>query len=672
MTLRPVGSLTMTMFFLFLLPGMRSHAQDKPDKELGKVTPADFNLPSSPIIDSNSSAVILADVGNISFTGNDDGWFSYVLQIHERVKILNKKAFEELATVRIGLYRSESDAEKLDKVIASTFNLENGQVSEVKLEKKDIFQDKINKEYEEAKFTLPAIREGSIIDYSYTIKSKFIPFLPSWRFQSNRYPCLWSEFRVTIPTTLSYVLVKQGVHPYAVDKGSEGSELYHVGGKNNQELTVSATTIKHHWVMKDIPAFRAESFLSCPENYMDKIEFQLARTYNGEEYTDYSNSWKQATDQLLKREDFGRALEDNNSQVEDCLKKALTGSGEIREQARQIYYYLCNHFTCTNYNDKYIQTSLNDVVRKRSGTVGDINLLLVSMLRKVGLDADPVLLSTRDHGFNLPTYPMLLRLNYVIARAVINGQVVYLDAAHPKLGFGQLDEGCYNGHARIISVKDSGSVYFEADSLKEKKTTVVYIAASDKGLEGTWESTLGPEESYKLREQVSEKGESQFFRNIQTMYGEDIGISDELIDSLDKPEDPVRIHYSFKFNEESGQAKLYINPFIGAGLHENPFKAAERKYPIEMPYASDEMYVFTMQIPEGYSVEEMPKSAKASLNGKDGSYEYLIGSDAGMIQMRCRLKLNKANFGAEDYASLRSFYGLVVQKEAETIVLKKN
>ncbi|HTR28621.1 MAG TPA: DUF3857 domain-containing protein [Puia sp.] len=672
MTLRPVGHLTITVFSYCLFSALRCPAQDKSEKALGKVTTADFTLPATPIIDSNSIAVNLADIGSIHFVGNEDGWFSYVFQIHERIKILNKKAFDQLATVRIGLWRNTDDAEKIDKLAASTYNLENGQVVESKLDKKDIFQDKVNKEYTEVRFALPAMREGSIIDYSYTITSKFIRFLPTWRFQSQKYPCLWSEFYVDIPQTLSYVVLKQGIHQYAVDEGSEGAASYRVGGKNNPELTVNANTIRHHWVMKNVPAFREENFLACPDNYMDKIEFQLSRTYNGEEYTEYYNNWKQATQQLLARDDFGKGLENDNSQVTECMNKALTSATDLRGQAREIYYYLCNHFTCTDFGDKYIQTTLNDVVKKRSGTVGDINLLLVAMLRKIGLQADPVVLTTREHGFNVATYPMLTRLNYVIARAVVDGQVIFLDAAHPKLGFGQLDKECYNGHARIISLKDSGSIFFEADSLREKKSTVVFITATEKGLEGTWESTLGAQESYALRERVNEKGEGEFFKNIQTQYGEDITISDSHIDSLERPEEPVKVRYTFKFNQEQGQAKIYVNPFIGEGMHENPFKSVERKYPIEMPYTSDEMYVFTIQIPDGYSVEELPKSAKASLNGQDGSYEYLIGSDAGMIQLRCRLKLNRANFGPEDYANLRNFYSMVVQKEAEMVVLKKN
>ena len=647
-------------------------AQDKPNAGFGKISPADFNLPAANIIDSNISAVILSDVGSIHFVGNKNSWFSYVYQRQTRIKILNKKAFDDVATVHIHLYKPGEDPEKLDKLFASTYNLENGQVVEVKLDKKGFFEDRQNKQYVVDKFTLPAVKEGSIIEYTYTITSNYNVNLPSWQFQSAKYPCLWSELTVDIPQSLFYVLVKQGVHAYAIDKGSEGAETYKMDREDGgSPLIVSATTVKHRWVMKDIPAFHEEEFLSSPENYADKIEFQLSKTYNGEEYHDYMNSWKQATEQLLEQADFGASLNEDYPAVTNCVMKAVEGSSGLPEQARAIYYYVCHHFTCDNHYDKYIKTTLSDVVKKNSGTVGDINLLLVAMLRKIGAQADPVVLSTRDYGFNLASYPILQRLNYVVARVKIEGKVYYLDAARPQLGFGQLDGNCYNGHARIISKTDSGSVYFEADSLKEKKTTVVFITETDKGAEGSWESTLGSQGSYELRQQVTEKGERDYFKNIQTQYGEDLEISNGGIDSLDKPEDPVKVHYEFRLHQNEGEKTLYLNPFIGEGMRTNPFNAAERKYPVEMPYTRDEFYVFTMQVPDGYAVEELPKSARAALNGDQGFFEYLIGDQGGMIQMRCHLKLNKANFPPNDYNNLRDFFTLIVKKEGESIVLKK-
>ncbi len=68
-----------------------------------------------------------------------------------------------------------------------------------------------------------------------------------------------------------------------------------------------------------------------------------------------------------------------------------------------------------------------------------------------------------------------------------------------------------------------------------------------------------------MRKDVGEKGEPAYFKNIQTQYGEDISISDGGIDSLEKPEDPVKVHYSFQLHSVKGEAKLYLSPFIGEG-----------------------------------------------------------------------------------------------------------
>jgi transglutaminase-like putative cysteine protease len=669
------------LFVLLVFLQSYCYAQDKSNVRFGKVIPEDFKLPVTPIIDSNTNAVIVYNAGSVSFIGNKQGWFSNVFKRQTRIKILNKQALE-LATEKIHLYVNGDNAEKLDNLSASTYNLEDGKVIETKLDKNELFEEKSEKHHTYKKFTMPAVREGSIIEFSYTVTSPYNLSLPEWEFQSARYPCLWSEYSVDIPQTLSYVFVRQGVHGFVIDKSGTGHESYRVteradpgsigSSSDGHELFVSANTIKHQWAMKDIPAFRVESYLSSPSNYLDKIDLQLSGTYNGEESFNKLNNWKKATEELLTWEDFAGSLKDDNDWLNDTLIRVAGNISVPLEQARAIYYYVSNSFNCNNHYDKYIRTSLREVFKKNSGDVGELNLLMIAMLRKRGIVADPVLLSTRDYGFNLANYPVLDKLNYVITRVKIDGIVYYLDPAHPHLGFGRLDGDCYNGHARIISNVDSGSVFFWADSLKERKTTMVLISNSSNGvLEGSFQSTLGGQESYNTRRTVSEIGEKNYFKHIQTAYGEDLEIEDPSIDSLKRPEDPVKINYNFKYKQVSGSSLIYFNPLFSEAWRENPFKAAERKYPVEMPYAMDYNYIFNMDIPEGYVVDELPKSAKVVYNGEEGSFEYIIGKDGGQIQLRCRLQLNKANFTSEDYSTLRDFFTFVVKKENEPIVLKK-
>jgi hypothetical protein len=133
---------------------------------------------------------------------------------------------------------------------------------------------------------------------------------------------------------------------------------------------------------------------------------------------------------------------------------------------------------------------------------------------------------------------------------------------------------------------------------------------------------------------------------------------------------PVSVTYDvdFKFDEDL----IYFDPLIFADVpKENPFKSAQRNYPVEMPYCMDKTYVMNMEIPQGYKVDELPKPARVTLNDNEGMFEYLIQQSGDNIQLRCRTKLNKANFQPEDYETLRNFFSFVVEKEGEQIVFKK-
>jgi hypothetical protein len=135
-------------------------------------------------------------------------------------------------------------------------------------------------------------------------------------------------------------------------------------------------------------------------------------------------------------------------------------------------------------------------------------------------------------------------------------------------------------------------------------------------------------------------------------------------------EEPLTESYTFSFDAPS-DGMMYINPMMGEGLRENYFKAAQRNYPVEMSYAMDETYVFNMEVPPGYTIEELPKSARVSFNETDGMFEYLVDKADDHIRLMSHIKLNKATFQPEEYDTLRQFFGYIVKKHAEQVVLKK-
>jgi hypothetical protein len=231
---------------------------------------------------------------------------------------------------------------------------------------------------------------------------------------------------------------------------------------------------------------------------------------------------------------------------------------------------------------------------------------------------------------------------------------------------------CYNGEARIINREKPYIVSLSPDSVVESKLTSVFIMNDDKGVpDGSFQSILGSAESYATREAVKRAGREEYFKKIQTAYGSDVNMTNMEMDSLGSLEDPVTVRYDFDLPNLVGPDVIYFNPMMAEVYRQNPFKSLERHYPVEMSYKMDETYVLSMDIPKGYQVDELPKSARVAYNETDGIFEYLIQKNESNIQMRVHLKLNKAFFPTEEYSTLRDFFGYVVKKENEQIVFKK-
>jgi hypothetical protein len=373
----------------------------------------------------------------------------------------------------------------------------------------------------------------------------------------------------------------------------------------------------------------------------------------------------------MKDEDFGLPLSRDNGWLGDVVKPVVAGAGSSLEKAQKIYAYVRDNFTCTEYSGKWLHQSLKNILKSRNGSVAEINLLLTAMLRYAGIDADPVILSTRAHGYTYEFYPILDKFNYVICDATIEGKQIFLDATRPRLGFGKLTPACYNGHARIINAAAT-ALHLSSDSLFEKKLTSIMLTPDDKGeIIGSLQQVPGYYESHEIREKVKEKGKDEFFKEVKKAYGQDVELIDPHIDSLNDLEESIFIGYNFKLKDEKEDI-VYINPMFGEGYKENPFKSAERFYPVEMPYASDETYIFTMILPEGYTVDELPKSVIVKLNeAGDGQFEYLVSQANNTISMRSRIQIKKTYFLPADYDMLREFFNMVVKKHNEQIVLKK-
>ena len=244
-----------------------------------------------------------------------------------------------------------------------------------------------------------------------------------------------------------------------------------------------------------------------------------------------------------------------------------------------------------------------------------------------------------------------------------------LDATRTTTGFGALPELCYNGAAHAIDAGND-AIPLLTDSITERRTTQVMLANDDGGgYSGTYFRKAGVFESMDTRTLLKREKPDDFFERLSKGLAEYKQMGEHGFDSLGVPEEPLCWHYSMTYH--FAQKTLYFNPIMHERMNNSPIPDPERHYPVEMPYCIDNNYILHMDIPKGYTVEQLPKSTRFTLEDGSGSYEYRIDTDGKTIDFHSRMQLKRTNYTVAEYSGLRDFFALVIQKEKEPIIFKK-
>lgn len=669
--LKQLPLLALLMSFIF-----NTHAQNYRNEKFGNIKIEDFN-PKSPILSNDDEAVILFDIGSTEFEGNNQGRFDLVFKHHKKILIKKRSAFD-LATVQERLYNGDFEVEeKLSDLKAATYNIVDGEIITTKFEaKKDVAKEQLNKAVVENKFTLPEIKEGCIIEYTYTVKTKNIGDMHGWDFQ-DMYPTLWSEYHVVIPHLYNYLIQRRGIgEKYDVDSFKTKFQSYSIIESNNygqnEVFNISGDAKWALWARKDVPPFKKENFTASLRNYLSSIEFHYFSYKIGDNPTVFHiKDWLNSANRILEAPNFGAILNMEKNEWVAKEAKTIIGESKDEEAAKKIYTYFQQTFNCISNTGKYFSNDPKKIWQAKKGSVGDVNLLMTAFLHHLGFVASPVILSTRNNGRPDESRAIMYQFNYVITELQLNNNKYLLDATNKYLGFGQLPVECYNGTGRKID-RIPILIPLSSDSLQEAKSTAIFIVNNEKGnkLEASFSTNLGIYESAEQRETLSKEGKEAYFKKFEKSYTFPVKISNQIIENEKELTEPFVIKYDFE-TDLTDDDIIYFTPLLAEVTKSNPFKNTTRLYPVEMPFTTSETIILDMEVPKGYVVDELPKSIRASLLENDGKFEYIIIHKDNKIQLRSRIIVSKSTFANDEYEILREFWALIVKKHAEQIVFKK-
>jgi len=647
---------------LWLLMGvftLAANAQNAPLR-FGQLDKAEFDAVKT-LADTSAEAYVLYDFGETTFfIKGEELWMEQL--IHERIYIRKKSAYDR-ATVRQTIRSAKTGGELLLDIRGMTHNLVDGKLVSDKMGKDAIFVSRLDEQTEEKKFTLPNVREGSIIEYTYKRQTPFsVDYNPSvWTFQ-NFVPVRWSEYRITIPDAYYYKIVLGGY----LSLYQREMKPTRVG--LSAELAISG--MAYRFVVKDAPAFRNEPYLATERDHLSRIEFDLANINIPDQFTrDYSLTWEALDKTLLDNEFFGKQL-NRSGLPKEVLAPALAKADSL-ERLTAVYDLVRRTI---RWNGQYSLFSAGSkkVYDKREGDAADINLILIGALREAGFDAQPLILSTRSHGKVNETLPLIRKFNYVVAYVALKGQPLLLDATDPFRKPGMLPIHCLNGSGRLV--RPTGGRFVPlAPTERDTETDVARLTLTPEGtLTGSYTKTYGGYSGWSVRRKLAEQGKDKF---LGTLYQSKKTWQVERTElrNLDDSQQPIILEHQLRVSDVCQVAgdRMYLQPMIAQAKRENPFKATERKYPVDLATPIEESFTGEYKLPAGYEVEQVPASASLTLPNNSGRFSYQVSVQNGTLTVNSRLSLRQPQYSVGDYAALREFFAQLVAKQAEQVVLRK-
>ncbi|WP_417885842.1 DUF3857 domain-containing protein [Zunongwangia sp.] len=661
---------------IFLLLATVTNAQDY---KFGNVSKKEIEQ-TAHAEDPEAEAAFLYRYRYTTFDISKQG-LQLITHYHNRIKIYKKSGFE-WASKTIPLYFENSNKETISGLKAYTYNLSDGKISKEKLDKDQVFEEDVSRFRKSVKFTMPAIKEGSVIEYKYKIISPFFASLAPVELQYT-IPLDKIEVTLKLPEFLGYIphYNQRAKVVIPMDQSSENFRYsyidtersgFYVSKTKSVQRKVEYLQNVYKIDKENIPALKDEDYVDYLKNYAAKISWELQYTkFPNSPINNISTTWENVAKTLYDEGGLLKELKRSNF-FEDDLESILANTQNKTEQLQAILAFVKQKIGWNNYLGYLPDNGTKKGYKEGVGNVADINLLLTAMLTYKGFEAYPVLVSTVNHG--IPLYPTQSGFNYLIAAVKLENSYVLLDATDQYAGLGELPKRARNWQGRLI--KDDGtsswvSLYPNKVSKKMQNVNILFDL-ENKEIRGRVRAIYSGFEAKSFRNNYKGLDRDEYIKLLQEKNDQILVDNYSLKNEKNIGSD---IKESYEYTLQNAYQKvgeqIYINPLQFLARKENPFKADERTYPVYMKFPVFFNKTASMKLPEGYEITSLPESIHVVLNKNDADFKFIVNGGNGYVRIVSTFTLKKNIFLPEEYKSLKNFYDEIVSKQSEVLVLSK-
>lgn len=603
--------------------------------------------------DKGAAAMVIFNEGESYFRINEisvTNPFFEQTDFRVRIKIFNQKGFDN-ADIKIR-YPSYDKSISVIKFAAQTYNLDaSGNIVITKVDKASVYDKRIDKRFSEKSFAFPDVKAGSIIEYKYTLDNAS---MGEWYFQKS-IPVEFSRFIVNFPPELVVNVTPQCSlplqHSSSVKKGAGNYNWY---------------------AMENIPGLVNEPFMSCREDYLQKIRVILAALdFPGVPRKNLLRTWPGIIKELVDDEDFGRQLKKDIPRTAD-LDAMLKGVNDPFKKMTIIHNYVRNNMEWDGRFNIWAINGVKSAWKDKKGTTGEINLILINLLKDAGLTTNALLVSTKSNGLVNTGVAGYDQFDKVLAHVTIGDNYYVLDATEKSTPSNLIPLEVMLSEGLLIAKPDSYEWGWKTiwDGTHTFKRVVSLNAEADTNgnLKGAAKLTANDYERCRLLPEGKKSiGKlKNFFDEVNGVSIDSISTENAEIDSL-----PLTENIYFHSTGNSSGDYKYFSVNLFTSLEKNPFLAEERA--TDIFYSANQDYELNglVFIPDGYTMEELPKSVRMIM--PDTSISFLRQStyNSGILNIRYKLEFRKAFFSKDEYPEFREFYKKLFSFLNEQYVFRK-
>ncbi len=652
---------TLLLVFLLALSYVELSAQEL-NMEFGKINAQELMMESYEK-DPDAEAVVLYDSGKSSFPDSDSG-FDVLFERRTRIKILTTAGLK-YAEFEIPFYHHGDVYEKIYELEAYTFNIENSAMVKTPLDPDNSYVEKINDYWSKRKFAMPNVKPGSVVEIRYKLLSQYKFNLRDWEFQW-RIPVVHSEYTVKMIPFYAYTFLLQGASAFdEYDTYEDHKHARRIRGASMAYGEPNFVELVHRYVMKDVAAFRDEEFITSIDDYIMKLDFQLAKVYTlqGVEH-DIITTWEELVKELSKHENFGRYITKSEKLASKILNVDELKSLPEEERFNAVLDFVKFNYRYDGLQTKYADKSAAQFEKEKLGNSAELNLFVVGLLRAVGLEADAVISSTRRHGKIKSDYPFESFFNYALVKTVVDEKVVITDATEPMLPNRRIPERCINDAGLVVASGEVAWVYLTSKVPSSRTLRFNIYPTEDFRFDVKMDYQFNDYYGFKIRNEVG--NDPQRIEKKLAIDNLDFDATSVEVKNLEDKDHMFMVSFKQSGNLSKIQDKIYINPFLNQTLSENPLKQKQRNYPVDMVYPKIEQYQTRIEIPKGYKIEYIP--ANKTINNDRFLLNYESLTDENSVTIFFKYYFKQGVYSPKYYDAVRSYFNQIVKLGADKIV----